>query len=214
MKNKDADPEMPVAAIVLPLCCCSCGALGLAITYLVFVIMGLAGTSAEEARDMCPNSLIWEYLLTTLFVSTVYSWLENCKPKKKMKNTEADEETSPINLEAGQKEEAPTSTNGERCATAFLSAIQFSVTIGMVCWGYNEVYGRSCDSDDSDSDLDSTLLYTMAKIHFVIDCVLLGVFLLLFVFALLTIIFFKNIQTWLANAPKDDFVAMTLRNRL
>ncbi len=49
------------------------GIIGLAITYIVYVIISLCETSYHEQKDMCDSSNAWLYLLLSIILGTVIS---------------------------------------------------------------------------------------------------------------------------------------------
>lgn len=101
------------------ICCGTLGILGLAVTYIVFTIMGLVQTSNYSVTTTCPGSSLWLYSLLALILGSVFS-------STVTKCTKKDDKCIKI--------------SGHIFALMYLS--------GLMGWGLHEVLSNQCILDN------------------------------------------------------------------
>lgn len=105
---------------------------------LVYSITALVKTSHEDIQDECSSSNLWIYMIVVLAVS----WFQGAAKK----NTN----------------DAVNNT----IMFAIKSAIDLTLSVGVIAWGGYELWGVSCANE-----LHSEMLYTVAEIYFFLYCI-------------------------------------------
>lgn len=118
------------------------------ISLIVLDIIALKNISASDVHDECNNSALWYYVLVSLILTCIGSLFSQ--------NNKDDKDNKDIN-------------NNKINNNNVVIINNFILSVAIFVWGSIELWGTECVDN-----INHTLLYKMAMVHWIIGVIVIG----------------------------------------